>query len=220
MVAYLRSRRRPQGWPSLYTKRALVLEIRSVLERVCDGTYSDRCVLGRSTRLVSNACGMLYRRLRIERGHTESGRCDKCKGLLAYMNRNPRAIRYFRNGTSGRCSNTGVLYSRRVSSALFTSSTGTERMWVRPSSSHALISVRRAVSPSPNNVVTVDSGRGAAWGSGRSSTERARAVRVKPCSFTRGTASFKSCALQCKCESGYKFGRAETDLSWDIGGNS
>jgi hypothetical protein len=36
--------------------------------------------------------------------------------------------RIYVHGTSGRCSSTGTLYSRRESSAPFTSSTGTERM--------------------------------------------------------------------------------------------
>jgi hypothetical protein len=98
--------------------------------------------------------------------------------------------------TSIRCSRTGRLYSRRTRSAPFTLSTTAERIWTRPSSSHAPIRVLRAVSPSPNSVVTAESESGSERGSGRASTERAKAVRVKPCCLTRGTASFNSCALE------------------------
>lgn len=50
-----------------------------------------------------------------------------------------------------------------------------------PSSSHALISVLRAVSPDPKSAETALSERGSVCGTGRWRTELASAARVKPC---------------------------------------
>lgn len=68
-------------------------------------------------------------------------------------------------------------------------------IYVRPSSSHADISVRLASSPSPNNADTAVSRRGSGCGFGSVSAERDNASRVKPWVRTRGRASFNSSFL-------------------------
>jgi hypothetical protein len=74
------------------------------------------------------------------------------------------------------------------------STPGIEPICLRPSSSHALISVLRASSPCPNNAEIAVSESGSVWTSfaGKESTERESASRVKPCVLTRGKARLRS----------------------------
>lgn len=98
--------------------------------------------------------------------------------------------------TSGRCSSTGSFIAIRASKTCRICDEGrTSLIRCLASSSQALTSVLGASSPCPKSAVTAVSGRGSGCGSGRESTDRARASRVNPCDLTSGTASFRRAGL-------------------------
>jgi len=99
--------------------------------------------------------------------------------------------------TSGRCRSTGsLLLSRAFRMSPIAMGDDSALIFCLASSSHALTSAIRALSPCPKSAVTLASGRGCASGVGRDSTDNDSASRVNPWASTRGSASFSSLALE------------------------
>lgn len=124
------------------------------------------------------------------------GEASKAKALSKYEYQWGYAEAQF---TSGRCCSIGSLYSNLARRTSFNvEPVGRDCIWRIPSSSHARMRVFRARSPEPNKALTAvsESGWECASGGGKSSTERARASRVKPCVLMSGTERRRSLELE------------------------
>ena len=159
----------------------------SYLSRV---TMSDpACLVGHFSRVLQNRGGAQREHRR--RGGEES----ECLGWARRMSDVDGRACMIR--TSGRCRSTGsLLLSRAFRMSPIAMGDDSALIFCLASSSHAFTSALRASSPCPKSAVTLASGRGCASGVGRDSTDNDSASRVNPWVSTRGSASFKSLALE------------------------